>query len=163
MAYIEAMKELITYLLVGPPGSGKSTWGKEFVQKNPNTIRLCPDEFRAKFGTSESDQSVSAQAFSATRSEMRNALLNEKSVLIDATNMYRKTRKDFIDIAKIFDAKTIAVVFECDKATLLARNINRGSEGGRNVPEHVIDNMLNKYQRPDKSEFDEVNFVNKKL
>ena len=159
MGYIGTMNELTAYLLIGAPGSGKSTWGKEFVQKNSSVVRLCPDEFRAKFGTDEADQSVSAQAFSATRSGMRSALLNGKSVLIDATNMYRKTRKDFIDIAKAYDAKTVAVVFECDKTTLLARNAKRGAEGGRKVPEDIIDKMLSKYQRPDESEFDKVMFM----
>jgi predicted kinase len=155
------MNKLKAYLLIGAPGSGKSTWGKNAASVNPDMVRLCPDEFRAKFGAGEHDQSVSGQAFEATRNGMRDALFNGKNVLIDATNMYRKSRKDFIKIAKEFDAETIAVVFEADKATLLARNQKRGSEGGRNVPEHVIDSMLAKYERPMSGEFDVIDFVTK--
>lgn len=153
--------KLKAYLMVGAPGSGKSTWGKNATSVNADIVRLCPDEFRAKFGSGEADQSVSAQAFGATRNGMEDALKSGKSVLIDATNMYRKTRKDFIDIAKKYDAETIAVVFEADKQTLLSRNQKRGSEGGRNVPEHVIDSMLSKYERPSVGEFDQVNFITK--
>ena len=43
-------KKLTVYLLVGPPGSGKSTFGKVLADGVNNTIRVCPDEFRAKFG-----------------------------------------------------------------------------------------------------------------
>lgn len=153
--------ELKAYLCVGPPGSGKSTWAKELAAKNTSLIRLCPDEFRAKFGWGEGDQSVSEQAFFATRQCMRNALASGKDVLIDATNMYTKTRKDFIHIAKEFNAKTIAIVFEADKNTLMLRNKLRGDAGGRNVPEDVIDRMLERYQRPNELEFDEVRFITK--
>jgi predicted kinase len=52
-------------------------------------------------------------------------------------------------------------VFECEKTVLLARNAKRGAEGGRNVPEKVIDDMLARYQRPEVPEFDEVVFVHK--
>lgn len=149
------------YILVGAPGSGKSTWGQNLARNDANVVRLCPDEFRAKFGWGEGDQSVSAQAFSATRQGMRDALASGKDVLIDATNMYSKTRKDFIHIAKEFNAKTIAVVFEADKNTLMLRNKLRGEAGGRNVPEDVIDRMLERYQRPNELEFDEVQFITK--
>lgn len=149
------------HILIGAPGSGKSTWGMDFVAKNPDVVRLCPDEFRAKFGTGEDDQSVSAQAFSATRYGMEEALRAGKSVVIDATNMYRKTRKDFLKIAKAYNATTVAVVFEATKETLLERNAKRGAAGGRNVPEDVIDRMLGRYERPNELEFDRLNFVTK--
>lgn len=155
------MNELIAYILIGCPGSGKSTWGKNVVEVNPSIIRLCPDDFRARFGTGEADQSVSHMAFGATKRGMDEALKAGKSVLIDATNMYRKTRKDFIDIAKKYNAKTIAVVFEVSKQTAIERNQKRGMEGGRNVPENIIDNMLAKYQRPTTGEFDEIKFISK--
>ena len=155
------MKKLKAYLLVGIPGSGKSTWGQNAAQANPDFVRLCPDEFRAKFGTGEADQSVSGRAFAATKHGMDVALRDGHSVIIDATNMYRKTRKDFLDIAKKYNAETIAVVFEVSRETAIERNKNRGAAGGRNVPEHVIDSMLSKYQVPDNTEFDEVKFITK--
>lgn len=154
---------LNVYILVGAPGSGKSTHGKNMVTANPALVRLCPDEFRAKFGKSEDDQSVSAQAFGATRCWLRDSLVAGKDVLIDATNMYPKARKEFIHIAKEFNAKTIALVFETDKETLMERNRKRGADGGRCVPEDVIDRMLGRYKRPDELEFDEVNFITKLL
>jgi predicted kinase len=155
------MNKLKVIILCGPPGSGKSTWGKNVVETNPNIVRLCPDEFRKQFGGSEENQAVSARAFDATRRGMDEALENGKDVLIDATCMYRKARKQFLDIAKKHEAYTVAVVFEVSKDILLQRNKERGDKGGRNVPEWVIDNMLSKYEVPSKNEgFDEIKFIN---
>lgn len=152
--------EQIAILLVGAPGSGKSTWGKHYVETRDNIVRLCPDEFRAKIGRGEWDQTVSAQAFAMTRSGMENALDAGSSVMIDATNMYKKTRKDFLKIAQARKIKTMAIVFEVDKPVLLDRNQKRGILGGRNVPEHIIDSMLNKYEKPVAGvEFDIVQFI----
>jgi predicted kinase len=104
---------------------------------------------------------VSPQAFAMAKSQVRSALLHDKCVILDATNMYRKARKDFINIARSYGAKVIAQVFECTKETLLKRNAKRASEGGRNVPEDIIDKMLARYQCPEIPEFDEVVFVSK--
>jgi len=148
--------KLTVTLLVGAPGSGKSTYGKKMVAEDAALVRVCPDEFRAKFGWGEGDQSVSAQAFDASRKAVGEALDAGKSVVVDATNMYRKSRKDFINIARGRGALVNAVVFEVDKATLLDRIKKRVSEGGRNVPEDVVDRMLSRYERPST---DEVNHV----
>ena len=95
------------------------------------------------------------------KDQMKRALDEGKCVIFDATNMYRKARKDFINIARGRGAKVIAEVFECEKSVLLSRNAKRGSEGGRNVTEKVINDMLARYQRPEVPEFDEVVFVHK--
>lgn len=151
--------KLKVYICCGCPGSGKTTYAKTFTEMHPDVVRLCPDEFRAKFGWGEGDQSVSYIAFKATYEEMDKALSNGKHVIIDATNMYRKARKEFLKIAKRHDAQTIALVFEVKKETLLERNKKRGEAGGRNVPEDVIDLMLERYECPGTDEFDKVTMM----
>ena len=153
--------KLKVMLLVGCPGSGKSTWSKEFIKDAPLTRRVCPDEFRAKLGWGEGDQSVSHLAFEASHNALRQYLSLGLNVIIDATNMHQKGRREFIKIAREYDAEVIANVFELDKETLLQRVKKRVSEGGRDIPEEVIDSMLTKYQRPGKPEFDQVIFQKK--
>ena len=154
------MEPKIVMILIGAPGSGKSTWGKHFAETRGYAY-VCPDEFRAKLGWGEGDQSVSAAAFGMAKGAIGNALDSGKSVVFDATNMYRKTRKDFINIARGRGAKTHAIVFEVDKPTLLDRNKKRGIMGGRDVSEEIIDNMLAKYQPPTNEEFDVIQYISK--
>lgn len=155
------MEQLNVYICCGAPGSGKSTWAKNMTEKDPLIVRVCPDDNRRNIGGDSSNQSVSPQAFAMAKDQVRNALCAGKNVVFDATNMYRKARRDFINIGRFHGAKIVAVVFECTKDTLLTRNQKRGSVGGRVVPEDIIDKMLSRYQRPDTTEFDEVMFVSK--
>ena len=151
-------QKLEVWVLVGAPGSGKSTFGKALVEKDPRFTRVCPDDCRRAISGDSNNQAVSYPAFCMAKDQMGKALDAGKCVVFDATNMHRKGRKDFINMARGRGAKVIAHVFECDKATLLARNAKRGAEGGRNISEKVIDDMLGRYQRPEKPEFDEVVF-----
>ena len=151
----------IVWVLVGAPGSGKTTFGKVLTEGDPRIVRVCPDDNRRLLGKGSHDQTVSYPAFCLAKDQMKKALDEGKCVIFDATNMYRKARKDFINIARGRGAKVIAEVFECEKSVLLGRNAKRGYEGGRNVPEKVIDDMLARYQRPEVPEFDEVVFVHK--
>jgi predicted kinase len=152
---------LIVWIAIGAPGSGKSTWSKVVVEGDPRIVRVCPDDNRRAISGDSNNQAVSYPAFCMAKDQMRNALALGKCVIFDATNMYRKARKDFINIARGKGAKVIAVVFECTKETLMARNAKRAAEGGRNVGEKVIDDMLARYQRPEVPEFDELMFVSK--
>ena len=154
------MNKLTLWLTVGAPASGKSTWSKKFVEENPSIVRYCPDELRAVFGKNEGDQTVSSVAFEAARSGLNSSLQEGKSVLIDATGMHRKARKQFLEIAEKHGAETHAVVFEVDREELLKRNRKRSEAAGRFVPEFVIDNMLSRYEKPEVPEFDVVTFIN---
>ena len=150
------------WVMVGAPGSGKSTFANVLIEGDPgNIVKVCPDDNRRAIGGDSNNQAVSPQAFAMAKSQMGRALDDGKHVVFDATNMYRKARKDFINIARGRGAQVVAMVCECTKETLLQRNAKRGAQGGRNVPEDVIDRMLAKYQRPDTTEFDVVTFVSK--
>jgi predicted kinase len=147
-------------VLIGAPGCGKSTWAKNHTELW-GSVRISTDELRAKFGTGEEDQSVSAKAFLAAGLAMEIALAKKQDVIIDATNMYPGRRKQWLDIAKKYDAFTEAFVFEVPRDVLVQRNIDRQAAGGRNVGEAVIDMMLSKYVRPLPNEFDSVTFISK--
>ena len=139
------MKSLI--LLRGLPGSGKSTYAKNFI-KGKDIEYLSSDELRAVYGTGEDDQSVTPIVFGHIKRKVDEFLKDGKNVLVDATNVNRRERSDYINSAKKYGAKVVAHVFKMDRAGLIARNQKRGSEGGRVVPDWVIDKMLNKYEEP---------------
>jgi predicted kinase len=148
-------KQPLLVVVVGAPGSGKSTWGKKFAQEKGINY-ISSDELRAQLGTGEDDQTVTPQVFGIVKRKVEDWLSRGQSVLVDATNINKKDRKMYVDAANRHGAYKLAVVFEVSKEELLKRNKARGDAGGRNVPEWVIDKMLTKYQRPDTVEFDKV-------
>lgn len=150
----------IAILTIGPPGSGKSTWGEKFAQDNGYTY-LSSDRNRARVGTGEDDQKASARAFALLRKEMDHALLKGQNVLVDACFVSKKSRHDFIVIARKHAAYLKAVTFELDRNVMLERNMKRAKNGGRNVPVFVIDRMLRNYVKPEPPEFDEVETITK--
>ena len=147
------------YIAVGLPGSGKSTYAKNFI-KDKDIEYLSSDELRAVYGKDETDQSVTSIVFGHIKRKVDEFLKDGKNVLVDATSVNRKERADYINTAKKYGAKVVALVFKMDRAGLIARNQKRGSEGGREVPTFVIDKMLAKFEEPSTNEgIDEVIYV----
>jgi len=139
------------YITVGLPGSGKSTYAKEFI-KGKEIEYLSSDSLRAVFGKSEEDQTVTPLVFGHIKRKVDEFLKDGKNVMVDATSVNRKERSDYINTAKKYGAKVVAIVFKMDRQGLIDRNKKRGEQGGRVVPDWVIDKMLAKFEEPSYSE-----------
>ena len=135
------------YITVGLPGSGKSTYVKNFI-KDKEIEYLSSDSLRAVYGKSEEDQTVTPLVFGHIKRKVDEFLKDGKNVLVDATSVNRKERSDYIKTAKKYGAKVVAIVFKMDRQGLIDRNKKRGEQGGRVVPDWVIDKMLNKFEEP---------------
>ncbi len=135
------------YITVGLPGSGKSTYAKEFI-KGKDIEYLSSDELRAVYGKGEDDQTVTPIVFGHIKRKVDEFLKDGKNVLVDATSVNRKERSDYINTAKKYGAKIVALIFKMDRQGLIDRNKKRGEQGGRVVPDWVIDKMLAKYEEP---------------
>jgi predicted kinase len=135
------------YIMVGLPGSGKSTYAKNFI-KDKDIEYLSSDSLRAVYGKDETDQSVTSIVFGHIKKKVDESLKDGKNVLVDATSVNRKERSDYINTAKKYGAKVVAIVFKMDRQGLIERNKKRGEQGGRVVPDWVIDKMLNKFAEP---------------
>ena len=135
------------YITVGLPGSGKSTYAKNFI-KDKEIEYLSSDSLRAVYGKSEEDQSVTSFVFGHIKKKVDEFLKDDKNILVDATSVNRKERSDYINTAKKYGAKIVVIVFKMDRQGLIERNKKRGEQGGRVVPDWVIDKMLAKYEEP---------------
>tara|TARA_B110000503_G_scaffold5937_1_gene8168 strand:- start:436 stop:894 length:459 start_codon:yes stop_codon:yes gene_type:complete len=135
------------YITVGLPGSGKSTYVKNFI-KDKEIEYLSSDSLRAVYGKSEEDQTVTPLVFGHIKRKVDEFLKDGKNVLVDATSVNRKERSDYINTAKKYGAKVVAIVFKMDRQGLIDRNKKRGEQGGRVVPDFIIDKMLNKFEEP---------------
>ncbi len=139
------------YITVGLPGSGKSTYVKNFI-KDKDIEYLSSDSLRAVYGKSEEDQTVTPLVFGHIKRTVDEFLKDGKNVLVDATSVNRKESSEYIKTAKKYDAKVVAIVFKMDRQGLIERNKKRGEQGGRVVPDWVIDKMLAKFEEPSYSE-----------
>lgn len=143
-------------LTVGPQGSGKTTWAKQFVSENPDVLYLSTDKLRAEMGAGEHDQSINGAIYARMKTKTESALRKGQSVLLDATFIRKAWRKDYVKLGRQLGAKLVAHVFKADRDTLVKRVQHRAANGGLNVPVDVIDKYIDQFEPPDRMEFDDI-------
>lgn len=144
-----------TYILIGPAGCGKSTYAQQLLIINPDAIYISSDDIRKQVTGDESDMSRDSYVWHLVRTYFENALRDDKHIIFDATNYKRKSRKDFICLAKQYNSRVIAV--DCftglDETEVKRRNKNRV----RVVPDFVIEKMCREFAAPATEEgFDDI-------
>jgi predicted kinase len=130
-------------LLVGLPGSGKSTWaaGKRGV--------LSSDVLRELLADDPDNQNIHARVFRVLREVLKHRLeLKRPVTYVDATNLTPYERRPYFRLADRFDAEMEAVFFDVPAAECIRRNLQRS----RVVPEDVIQKMAKRLVAPDPTE-----------
>ena len=131
-------------MLIGIPGSGKSTW----AQAQDCTI-LSSDDMRRLLSGDESNQNIHGKVFAAMRHLLRTRLeIGSSPTILDATNLRRKDRKQWLRLIDKYGAVAEAVYFEIPLKLALKRNARRA----RVVPEEVIEQMFHRLQPPTEAE-----------
>lgn len=130
-------------ILVGIPGSGKTTYAKEYARIHDNTVHLSSDLIRSELYGDESIQGDPAKVFNIMQKRAVEALKGGKSVLYDATNMTRKDRAGIISACPRH-AQVEAHVIWAPIEVCVERDANRDRTVGRSV----IDKMLKRFQAP---------------
>jgi F420-dependent oxidoreductase-like protein len=122
-------------VLVGPPGSGKSTWSGE--QFPPNQV-VSSDRVRALVGEGEHDQRAGKDAFDVLDLVIERRLRRRLTTVIDSLGTDAKRRRAWLAAAERAGVRSVAVVFDVDAAVCRARN--RGRD--RPIPARVLSSML---------------------
>ncbi|HKE22438.1 MAG TPA: AAA family ATPase [Bryobacteraceae bacterium] len=131
-------------LLVGLPGSGKSTW----IEKQ-GLKALSSDAIRGLLLDNESDQSGNHRVFLTLRYLLRHRLaLGREVTYIDATNLTPEERRPYIAIGRAFHGEMEAVFFEVPLEVCRARNAARR----RVVPEEAMERLAAKLKPPTEEE-----------
>lgn len=154
----KSMKKPKLIVMVGLPGSGKSTYAKELVKNKKADIILSSDAIREELTGDENNQTVNDKVFKLLYQRMNDYLADGKNVVVDATNTTLKSRLRIMSECKVDCTKEAVVVnptvLECYK---------RDSSRDRTVGEQVINRFLSGFQCPQKFEgFDSIKFTEKK-
>lgn len=135
-------------MLIGIPGSGKSTYLRSL--DNPNIMVVCPDDIRVELTGDISDQSRNRDVWMYTEKRILDGLEDGRYVILDATNVGTENRTSLLNRIKSAAGgglKTYATLFECDPNVSKLR-ISKDIRNGvcrSNVPPEVVDYMFRQY------------------
>lgn len=154
-------------VLVGPPGSGKSTWRTKFlssaqgewvVASTDDLVEAWAAERNLTYDEAHS-KAPWAQFNKTFKYAYRNALKDGKNVIIDRTSMGVKARKEYFKNLPE-GTEVEAVVFVVDDVELKRRLKERAEATGKSIPAVVLNTMRSRYQAPTKEEgFDKITYV----
>ncbi|MDR1631784.1 MAG: AAA family ATPase [Dysgonamonadaceae bacterium] len=134
-------------LLIGAPGSGKTTFAKYFIRTEENWMRLCRDDFRTMNFTESLMSKREEDLISDTMDVAVETLLRKKyNVLLDATHCRAEYLNHYIE--KFNACADISFkCFECDTDELIARCDKRHAEMGRHIPATVIKRFVDDLEK----------------
>ena len=131
-------------VLVGLPGSGKSTW-----LERQGIVGISSDCIRQVLADDATDQTIHARVFLTMRYLLRQRLAIGRAVsYMDATHLTPKERRPYIKIARSYGCDVEAVFFDVPSEVCRERNLRRD----RIVPDDALQRMAAKLVAPDVAE-----------
>ena len=127
-------------VLVGLPGSGKSTYLERI-----GATGLSSDAVRKLLADDETDQTIHARVFQTVRYLLEQRLeIGRPVTYIDATNLTPEERAPYIEIGRAHECEVEAVFFDVPLSVCLERNAQRH----RVVPAEAMAKMAAKLVPP---------------
>jgi predicted kinase len=135
-------KNLELLILIGVPASGKSTWSKEYIMRNPNYVRVNRDDFRLMLKNAQvCEIKIEGMITELVFSTIETALSKKLNVIVDNTNLKKKYINEMVEYFK-YQADINFRVFDIS----LAKAIERDNARVAKVGEPVIRKMYGSYK-----------------
>ena len=156
---MEIKTAMDAFILVGAPGSGKSTQAGEIVLRENATI-ICGDSIREELYGDASIQGNWVDIHDKIEEYVADCAGRNQPVILDGTHYRASYRKEAIALLRSYGYTRIeAVVVDSSLATCLARNFQRK----RHVPDYVIKGIHEKLQTSlktiDSESFDHITYI----
>lgn len=161
MEQLKENKNPVIYVLVGLPGSGKSTWIRNNASLGDAVIVSSDDiieELSRKEGLNYSQgfDKFIGRATMQMKQNFKAAVASGSDIVWDQTNMTAKKRRGILQQIPAGYRK-VAVVFDTDDREIERRLKTRAEETGKFIPPHIMKSMSQSYQAPSRDEgFDEI-------
>jgi len=137
------------YIIVGIPGSGKSTWVQKNITDTSKVAVINMDTIREEVTGDPTDQTQNALVVSLARQKFMTAVSHGvPTIYWDNTTTQRKYRKEMIQTGKKGGYEVIAVHFNIPFDICESRNNSRA----RIVPREILVRMQSQLQPPDMGE-----------
>ncbi len=129
-------------ILIGIPASGKSTYAKDYIRNNADTVRVNRDDFRLMLKSAQmTEPKIEDMITTLVDATITQSLLRKCNVLVDATNLNVRYIKSFIEKFKyLADIDYRIFDISLDKA------LDRDSKREASVGEKVIKKMFKDYK-----------------
>ena len=127
-------------VLVGLPGSGKSTYLKQL-----GVDGLSSDGIRKLLADDETDQTIHARVFETLRYLLAQRLgIGRPVTYVDATNLTPEERRPYLEMGRVWECEVEALFFDVPLAVCQERN----SQRHRVVPAEAMAKMAAKLTPP---------------
>lgn len=145
-------------VLVGVPGSGKSTWTKNHIESSANDYVVVSsdavlDRIASERGLKYSDvyKDYIGLATSTAKRDFREAVESGRSIIFDQTNVSKKKRRGILQqVTK--DYTKVAVVFQTEDREVERRLKERAELTGKYIPTVVMEDMYGRWEAPTRDE-----------
>lgn len=151
------------FILIGPPGCGKSTWREKTLPTLTNPVVISSDdlvdELAAQDGKSHNQKFVELDydkdVVPRLKMAVTKAIISGSDIIIDQTNRTVEHRRLFRHLIPA-SYEIVGVVFEYDPDEIRARVKARGA---RTVPDFIMDKHINNFVQPLPGEFETIMVV----
>jgi predicted kinase len=150
-------------MLIGVPGSGKSTWVAKAPLDWSKTVVASTDNYiereAEKLGKTYTEmfKALINSANDHMEQTLKFALASNLDIIWDQTNLTKNSRiKKLKEIPDTY--KKIAVVFKTPDISELNRRLK--NRQGKDIPKNILKNMIDSFQEPSEDEgFDKIIYV----